>query len=490
MSGFAVGNFTECHQIRAVSALEWRRRSGLAGIRRFRIAQMQRYSGARVIRFAQLMCRRFATCLAVVAALALAANGALGSNHHMSAARRAIMTMASRTVTVRHAHGHSHAGHHHGDVDMAALDQDGALPSSARRRRELLLECVLRGGRAALLSAQALPFLFSRTVTAATPATAKGSCPKACAGPQDPSASPDRAQLHCCDADRSIWGCRCSILDSESIEPLVAHVSAPSRAWSRRCCWRCSCPRAKAHEGHDHGPSEAVAGQLAPRVSARSEVFELVGILRGERLVIYLDRFASNEPVTTADIAVTIGDAAEAVNAEWAAEGTYGLTSPKFLTAGPIELVFSITGEAGEDLLAGTLTRAVGRDGVGAGRVHDRRAAQLADVAGLATLADGAARDRDDRACLVRRLLPAAALFRAGRGDGADGGRRRWAPVRDRARRTAAIPPRVRPRRALRPSIHRAGCRTGTSSCRSRRSGCSMCAPSSWRRNRRSAPSA
>jgi RND family efflux transporter MFP subunit len=113
---------------------------------------------------------------------------------------------------------------------------------------------------------------------------------------------------------------------------------------------------ALAHEGHDHGPPEAVAGQLAPRVSARSETFELVGILRGERLVIYLDRSATNEPVTTADIAVTIGDASDAVNAEWAAEGTYALISPRFRAPGPIELVFSITGEAGEDLLAGTLT--------------------------------------------------------------------------------------------------------------------------------------
>ena len=113
---------------------------------------------------------------------------------------------------------------------------------------------------------------------------------------------------------------------------------------------------AQAHEGHDHGPSEFVTGPLAPRVSARSENFELVGILRGERLIIYLDRFATNEPVTTADIAVTIGDAAEAVNAEWAAEGTYALTMPRLQSAGPIELVFSITGEAGEDLLAGTLT--------------------------------------------------------------------------------------------------------------------------------------
>ena len=90
---------------------------------------------------------------------------------------------------------------------------------------------------------------------------------------------------------------------------------------------------AQAHEGHDHGPSECVTGPLAPRVSARSENFELVGILRGERLIIYLDRFATNEPVTTADIAVTIGDATEAVNAEWAAEGTYALNLAA--TAGP-----------------------------------------------------------------------------------------------------------------------------------------------------------
>jgi membrane fusion protein, heavy metal efflux system len=115
-------------------------------------------------------------------------------------------------------------------------------------------------------------------------------------------------------------------------------------------------PAALAHEGHDHGASEVATGPVAPRLSAQSETYQLVGILRGERLVIYLDRFGTNEPVTTADIAVTIGDAPDTVDAEWAAEGTYALTSPRFRTPGAVELVFSITGETGDDLLAGTLT--------------------------------------------------------------------------------------------------------------------------------------
>jgi hypothetical protein len=123
---------------------------------------MQRYSGARVIRFAQLMCRRVAAALAVVAALALAVNGALGSNHHMSAA-------AGHDHGEAHSHGahsHSHADHHHGGVDMAALDQDGALPSSP----DADANCYLNACFAAVLlpcpGTQALPILFCGTVTA------------------------------------------------------------------------------------------------------------------------------------------------------------------------------------------------------------------------------------------------------------------------------------------------------------------------------------
>lgn len=115
-------------------------------------------------------------------------------------------------------------------------------------------------------------------------------------------------------------------------------------------------PAGLAHEGHDHGPPEAATGPTAPRVAAHSDAYELVGVLRGERLIVYLDRFASNEPVTNASIAVTIGDDTEAIDAEATTVGAYAIASPRFRTAGPLELVFAITDGADSDLLVGMLT--------------------------------------------------------------------------------------------------------------------------------------
>ncbi len=109
-----------------------------------------------------------------------------------------------------------------------------------------------------------------------------------------------------------------------------------------------------AHEGHDHGaPVPTAPTASSPRVAVHSDAFEVVGILRGERLAVYLDRFSTNEPVTDARIAVTLGD--EEVEAVPAPDGTYTVASPKFAGEGPLELVFSITGPAGDDLLIGTL---------------------------------------------------------------------------------------------------------------------------------------
>jgi RND family efflux transporter MFP subunit len=112
---------------------------------------------------------------------------------------------------------------------------------------------------------------------------------------------------------------------------------------------------ALAHEGHDHGgPPTAAPTAGSPRVTTHSDTYELVGILRGGRLGIYLDRYATNEPVTDAKIAVTVGGDEE-LQAEPAADGTYGLTLAKFAGEGPLELIFAVTHPTGDDLLIGTL---------------------------------------------------------------------------------------------------------------------------------------
>ena len=60
-----------------------------------------------------------------------------------------------------------------------------------------------------------------------------------------------------------------------------------------------------SHEGHDHGPAPApLAKKVAPRAEASSEAFEIVAVARGGDLVVYLDRFASNEPVEGASIEI------------------------------------------------------------------------------------------------------------------------------------------------------------------------------------------
>lgn len=66
---------------------------------------------------------------------------------------------------------------------------------------------------------------------------------------------------------------------------------------------------ALAHEGHDHGdtpPLPAVAA--GPRFTATTADLELVGSLEGETLVLFIDRYASNEPVTGARVELESGD--------------------------------------------------------------------------------------------------------------------------------------------------------------------------------------
>ena len=63
---------------------------------------------------------------------------------------------------------------------------------------------------------------------------------------------------------------------------------------------------AAAHEGHDHADQTKSVAQVGatPRLEAASGPFELVAVLQKGELVIYLDSFETNAPITAAEITV------------------------------------------------------------------------------------------------------------------------------------------------------------------------------------------
>lgn len=110
-----------------------------------------------------------------------------------------------------------------------------------------------------------------------------------------------------------------------------------------------------ADEGHGgHGtPPSALPTALAPRVEAQSESFELLGVFEGGKLTLYLDRFATNEPVT--DAAIEIESGAFKATAQSSGEGVYTAPAAALAQPGQYPLVFTIRATNETDLLNGTL---------------------------------------------------------------------------------------------------------------------------------------
>lgn len=114
-----------------------------------------------------------------------------------------------------------------------------------------------------------------------------------------------------------------------------------------------------AHEGHDHGADAGGAVQSAlPRFVAASELFELVGVLTGEDLILYLDDAGSNAPVDGATVELAIdGGALPPRVAERVGEGIYRLPAGTLAAPGRHALTLSIAARDEADLLAATLER-------------------------------------------------------------------------------------------------------------------------------------
>ncbi len=115
---------------------------------------------------------------------------------------------------------------------------------------------------------------------------------------------------------------------------------------------------ATAGPGHDHGDEPAAASGVAqPRVAAHSDLFELVGVAEGKKMTIYLDRFATNEPVLQAKIEVELAQTAGSVAlvAAAQADGTYTVSSEALTKPGTHAVSFTVTAGQEADLLVGQL---------------------------------------------------------------------------------------------------------------------------------------
>jgi membrane fusion protein, heavy metal efflux system len=104
-----------------------------------------------------------------------------------------------------------------------------------------------------------------------------------------------------------------------------------------------------AHEGHDHGaPAVDMPASASPRGEAVSDNFELVAVANGTELLIYLDRFDTNAPVTDAMIDVETPDGPKPAVTQ---DGLYRLAAPWLKQHEKGDLIFTVTAGALTDIL-------------------------------------------------------------------------------------------------------------------------------------------
>ena len=110
---------------------------------------------------------------------------------------------------------------------------------------------------------------------------------------------------------------------------------------------------AQAHDRHDTAPAAAPAQAAAPRFALDSELFELVGVVNGHTLALYLDRADDNRPVPGAQLELELAGQRLAVTPVGDGEYRAELAAP--LTEGSLPVTATVVAGDDSDLLAGAL---------------------------------------------------------------------------------------------------------------------------------------
>jgi membrane fusion protein, heavy metal efflux system len=137
---------------------------------------------------------------------------------------------------------------------------------------------------------------------------------------------------------------------------MLSHFGRALRALAVTASLFAAIAPVSAHEGHDHEEQPPVSAGALPRGEADSSAFELVAVARGESLEIYLDRFATNEPVTGATIEVE--SPGGPVKAKEGVDGTYRVSAPWLAKDGRADLLFTVTAGDATDILPLTIQMA------------------------------------------------------------------------------------------------------------------------------------
>lgn len=111
---------------------------------------------------------------------------------------------------------------------------------------------------------------------------------------------------------------------------------------------------ARAGDGHDHGDAPpSASGPSLPRFTAVSDQFELVGVLDGRRLTLYLDHAPDNRPVKDATLELEFGGAKLPVQPH--GDGEFEATLTDEPKEGVIAVTATVVAGSDSDLLAGEL---------------------------------------------------------------------------------------------------------------------------------------